>query len=150
MSSFSTFLFLLASVQLSTPAFIKRDFLPVRLFGRAGCGNPKLTDDLSGCYSYCDTSVTQYNAAPIKASDTVLCDTPTCTPARANAVSVTEEFTETTGISSDPITATDSFSWSKSISSTKTYSFQLGEGDDGYIEFIPVMNKICGTIYSYS
>ena len=149
MTSFMTFLLLLASSQLATAAVIQGDALSGELLERDGCSSKKLSSDQELCYTYCDTKTSQINGAPIKASDRVICDIDSCSDAHANSVTITEGFTVTAGLSTDPITATASFSWSKSVSSSDTYSFALQKGDDGYIEFIPLLNQICGTLNSY-
>lgn len=64
-------------------------------------------------------------------------------------MTVTETFTVTGGVQSDAITATTSFAWSKAVSSTDTYTFNLADGDDGHIEFLPNVNQICGDLTSY-
>lgn len=64
-------------------------------------------------------------------------------------MTVTDTFTVTAGLTADSITATTAFSWSKAVASTDTYGFNLANGDDGHIEFIPNMNQICGDLTSY-
>lgn len=64
-------------------------------------------------------------------------------------MTVTETFTVTGGISIDPITVTTAFTWSKAVASTDTYLFNLANGDDGHIEFLPNVNQICGDLTTY-
>ena len=151
MNSFKTFLIVLASSQLSRAAALQRGAASSsrELIGRAGCGNPALAEDLSACYTYCDTSTSQINGPAIAASATVNCTSTSCTDSKANSVSVTEGFTVTAGLSTGPIQASGAFSWSKTVSSSDTYSFTLSKGDNGYIQFIPLLNQICGTLTAY-
>lgn len=86
----------------------------------------------------------------IVATDRVVCDVSGgCLAAKASSVTVTETFTVTGGISSDPITATTAFTWSKAVAFTDTYTFNLANGDDGHIEFLPNVNQICGDLTTY-
>ena len=125
MTSITAYLLLLASSQLSTTAAVPGDTLSAKVIECTGCSNPTVADDLS------------------------VCDIDACTDAHANSVTVTEGFTVTAGFSTVPITGTTSFDWSKAVGSSDTYSFTIGKGDDGHIEFIPLLNKICGTLTSY-
>ena len=72
-----------------------------------------------------------------------------CPATKADAVTVTDTFNVTAGLTADSITATTAFSWSKAVASTDTYGFNLANGDDGHTEFLPAMNQICGDLTSY-
>ena len=148
MTSLMTFLLLLASSQLATAAAIQEDALSGELIQRDDCSSEQLSSD-ELCYTYCDTKTSQINGAPIKASARVVCDIDSCSDAHANSVTVTEGFTVTAGLSTALISASSSFTWSESVGSSDTYSFTIKNGDDGYIEFIPLLNQICGILTSY-
>ena len=150
MTSFSIFLLLLAYSQLSTAAAIQGDAVSWELVERAGCGNPKLASDLSACYTYCDTTETQLFGPKVAVSDVINCDVPSCSAAYSHSVSISESFTVSSGFSTGPITASTTFTWEKSVTSGNSYVFTLGKGDLGYIEWLPWLNKVCGTLTSYA
>ena len=149
MTSFSIFLLLLASSQLSAAAAIQGDSLSWELVERAGCGNPKLASDLSACYTYCGTTETQLFGKSVTVSDRINCDVASCSAAYSKSVSISESFTVSAGFSTGPITASTSFTWEKTVTSGDSYVFTLTNGNLGYIEFLPWLNKVCGTLTSY-
>ena len=101
-----------------------------------------------GCYTFCDVAppVQEYGP-PQKVSQQLNCTIGTCRITHLESVTVTETNSVGGGIDiGGIINAETSYEYSKSLQTSDSFQFELEEGEQGYVIFAPLMNKVCGRL----
>jgi hypothetical protein len=124
--------------------------------GSGACKYAKTINDIAhpACSLFCDIQSLIVDGAPQTVSADVDCTLPTCSTAYSYATTVTDSFSVNAGITASyaksGITAQATLgythTWSTSIGTTNTYTFNPVNGDVGHIIFIPYMEEVCGSL----
>ncbi|KAF2661467.1 hypothetical protein K491DRAFT_710692 [Lophiostoma macrostomum CBS 122681] len=130
------------------------------LIKRDDCSDKKYhgpADVSRACYQFCERSANTKLGDALQVSADIDCDTTTCDVAHAESVTITESFSITLGGNSAPgaegnaiLAGSASFSWSRSDSTTDTYTFHPKQGDVGHIVFKPWYHQSCGDFQSWN
>lgn len=89
---------------------------------------------------------TKVNRPRIKASPDINCTTSTCAASISVGATTTNSFSTSVNSEQGYIKAGAGYTWSKSASSSSTFSYNIDKGDKGYIGFTPYHWKVSGKL----
>lgn len=102
-------------------------------------------------WRYSESKVTTYVGNPIQVSSKIICNTSRgCSITKSVTSTVSSSFSVSGQAEKDAIKAGVSYTWVSMASDSTTYSFNLKNGESGYIAFRPTKKKSSGKLKYYS